>query len=1129
MVKRPWMVFILLGCLVLSAFSPVILQPGRGWAQVYPANLLAAQMPVSQAKASQVTIDIEGQIAYVATDGNLWVLRQGENIPFPMTSDANPERVYLSPRWSPDGSLLAFCRQDGGENGKSGLYFVRTGEWQPFPLAQDIYCQDWLEGSFTWSPDGRQIVYARNFVFNPQAGGALWESYYGLWSVDLLTNETVEFLPASNGNPLVHPQWSPDGKWLKYYEVAYIEGLGVLHTWEVGTGKLVNWVDLGADIFPGFSSWASDGTRIIFDVVSYTGFPGAGIYQANPDGSDIQLIFSRSNRVATKPSLSPRRDRVAFLLSEYGQATNTLVVTDLAGESAQEIVSSEAGLAGLDWSPAGSQLLFALPSGEAADLVVFNVDTGDQTVIAQAKPQQVDWGPYSAGSTTREALSPQTIPEVSYKPNLLIYLAEDYRLVLLDPSKERQIDLSPPMTIGAYQASPSRQGLVYRDRWMWLSFEAGGNLGVQGILLPSAPAQGQISWSPDESRLAMQDAQGRVWLAARSGAFVEVPGAASLPTWSFDGQWLSYCNSANALWVVGPGTPPLQIADQIECPARWSSRGYLLAYTLTAQSTTPQVYVYDPLAGKNNFVSEGARLIDWSPDGRLLALVRPDATAGRRIIFSVDPLSGKQLLAGRFLQNETGPQTWFPQSGSYLFGPYRLTPDLFSASRVADAVYAATSQSGRLLVGIGTSELITLSCLEPAAGQSHRLATANLAGYKPGLLPGVWGEISSDGEWAAAYVYDRGRYQALLSRCDGTAQLPLSDPVTVVPGEFSPNSQWYLERQIVAGASKLVVRDLTENITQTLATADHKLGLWIKPLPVIPPGGYSLTGRLEDDRNKPLEAITLLLDGLPAGVSNEDGRFSLHGLPPGEYTLSPQSDEYYFEPSDEFVRLPSDEVDFEFSGFSIESGIPPDVLQPEEEVPDEGSEGDLETGEAQPGSQFIPSGNPFILLPWICGGGLVLLVFLLFAGVIRAVRRRRKRRAEILPEPESPVMEDDTAPVRVQPSEALLDQTQKTKIADRAATLESKSVPQEETGEERLQSWLGEGVQLVRQGQLARGAEALRKVVEADADNATAWMWLGWAAAKSGDRQLAVRCFRRAKQLGHPRAEQALIWLRKTG
>jgi len=203
MIKRPWMVIILLGCLALGGLST----SGRQ---------IRGGLAFSDLPAQQAPLAIEGQIAYIATDGNLWVLRQGENVPLPVTSDANPERAYLSPRWSPDGSLLAFCRKDGGEAGKTGLYFARTGEWQPFLLAEDIYCTDWPEGSFTWSPDNRRIVYARNFNYNPQPGAGLWDIYSGLWAVDLLTNEASELLPPANGNPMVHPQWSPDGKWIKF-------------------------------------------------------------------------------------------------------------------------------------------------------------------------------------------------------------------------------------------------------------------------------------------------------------------------------------------------------------------------------------------------------------------------------------------------------------------------------------------------------------------------------------------------------------------------------------------------------------------------------------------------------------------------------------------------------------------------------------------------------------------------------------------------------------------------------------------------------------------------------------------------------------------------------------------------
>ena len=1106
MIKRPWMVIILLGCLALGGLST----SGRQ---------IRGGLAFSDLPAQQAPLAIEGQIAYIATDGNLWVLRQGENVPLPVTSDANPERAYLSPRWSPDGSLLAFCRKDGGEAGKTGLYFARTGEWQPFLLAEDIYCTDWPEGSFTWSPDNRRIVYARNFNYNPQPGAGLWDIYSGLWAVDLLTNEASELLPPANGNPMVHPQWSPDGKWIKFYEVAYIEGLGVLHTWEVATGRLVNWISLGVDIFPGFSSWSADGARVVFDVVSYTGFPGAGIYSANPDGSDMQTIFAESNLVATHPKHSPRGDRIEFLVNEYGRSTSTLITYALADGSYQEVASSEAGLLALDWSPTGNKLLYALPAGETTDLLVFDVDSGAYTMLAQARLPQADWGPYSAGSVTRESMRPQVIPDINYRPNLMIYLAEDYRLVLFDPAKERQVNLTPPMTVGAYQASPSRRGLVYRDRWLWLNFEAGSNLSIQGTLLPSAPAPGQISWSPNEDRLAMLDAQGKVWLATQGGAYVEIPGAASLPVWSFDGQWLSYCNTESALWLAGPGAPPKQIAENVECPARWSTRGYSLAYTVVGSAAAaPQVYYYDPISGAATFVTEGARLIDWSPDGRLLALIRPDATPGRQIVFSIEPLSGKQLLVGRFLENEAGRINWFPQSGNYLFGPFRLTPDLSSASRVSDAVFAGTAQSGRLVIGIGTSEVITLSCLEPFSGQAQRLATANLANFQPGALNGIWAELSSDGEWAAAYAYDHGRYQSVLIRCDGTAQRAVGLPVTAVPGEFSPNSLWYLERQVVGGASQLVVHDLSQNITKTLPTADHKLGLWIKPLQGVPPGGFSLSGRLTGKGKRPLDGATLLLDGLPAATSAEDGRYQITGLPPGEYTLSPQSDEFYFEPSDVLVRLPSEEVEFEFSGSPIEAGAPP-VVQQQENIPDEAEQG-------FPPAETV-GGNPFILIPWICGGSLVLLVFMLFGGVIWLIRRWRRRRAVIASAPAGPTLED-TSPVKVQPVEALPVKPQMPGLG-RVTPQEPKSVPQEVATEESLQALLAEGIQMVRQGELARGAETLQKVVEAEEKNATAWMWLGWAAAKSGDRPLAGRCFRQAQQLGHPRAEQALTWLRKTG
>lgn len=99
-----------------------------------------------------------------------------------------------SPRWSPDGSALAFLSERSGWN---ELWLVQpdgTGMGQLTQAGQDV-------GDPVWSPDGSRIACTVN------KGGALH-----LALVDVASGE-IRVLRQAAG---VHsrPHWSPDGRWL---------------------------------------------------------------------------------------------------------------------------------------------------------------------------------------------------------------------------------------------------------------------------------------------------------------------------------------------------------------------------------------------------------------------------------------------------------------------------------------------------------------------------------------------------------------------------------------------------------------------------------------------------------------------------------------------------------------------------------------------------------------------------------------------------------------------------------------------------------------------------------------------------------------------------------------------------
>ena len=89
-------------------------------------------------------------------------------------------------------------------------------------------------------------------------------------------------------------------------------------------------------------------------------------------------------------------------------------------------------------------------------------------------------------------------------------------------------------------------------------------------------------------------------------------------------------------------------------------------------------------------------------------------------------------------------------------------------------------------------------------------------------------------------------------------------------------------------------------------------------------------------------------------------------------------------------------------------------------------------------------------------------------------------------------------------------------------------LPKSMTTPEQLDQLLKQGVAQVRAGKFAEGFSALQQVIKQSPQNAEAWLWLGYMAAMQKDRRTAERCFLRAQQAGHPKAQQALQALAKT-
>ena len=133
--------------------------------------------------------------------------------------------LVQNPRWSPDGTLIAFTDLSGGDRrrleAQRRLYVVNADGGGPMLLRT-------IEGDPfdpTWSPDGKLIAYSTG-------GAPPWGMPAQIWLLDLNTQQSTK-VPGSEG--LWSPRWSPDGKYLAAL------GFGRLWLFNFATQK---WSDL---------------------------------------------------------------------------------------------------------------------------------------------------------------------------------------------------------------------------------------------------------------------------------------------------------------------------------------------------------------------------------------------------------------------------------------------------------------------------------------------------------------------------------------------------------------------------------------------------------------------------------------------------------------------------------------------------------------------------------------------------------------------------------------------------------------------------------------------------------------------------------------------------------------------
>jgi Tol biopolymer transport system component len=271
---------------------------------------------------------VSGQIAYTAIPkaGHPWRLALLD-LRTKQKSYLTPSGEYAEmPSWSPDGKQIAFARSTAGGAQELVVLNVATGKQRL--IAAGPYLNEWP----AWSPDGARIA----FVRSPVAGGG-----QQIWSIRP-NGEGLRQLTHAAG--LGRPAWSPNGKKIIYGRLRNAEhdawDLWLMHRDGSDEHRLARNGTAPA--------WEPNGKQIAF-----------GVPRRGPRGCCLRDLFlmqrdGNGRRLLAKkggvPSWSPNGKTIVFQHFQSGRGWNIWTVAP-DGSGANQLTSAAGDETTPAWRP----------------------------------------------------------------------------------------------------------------------------------------------------------------------------------------------------------------------------------------------------------------------------------------------------------------------------------------------------------------------------------------------------------------------------------------------------------------------------------------------------------------------------------------------------------------------------------------------------------------------------------------------------------------------------------------------------------------------------------------------------------------------------------------------------------
>ena len=260
------------------------------------------------------------RLAYVSavsrTAKEIFVMDYDGVNPAPLTGN---QSINLSPRWSPDGRMIAYTSY---RNGNPDLFVLNFDSGRRDVLS----AQQGLNATPAWSPDGQWLVFAMsasggtNLHLVPKTGG---------------TPKALTTGPAIS----VSPSFSPNGRQIVFNSDR--GGTPQIYVIDVDGSNLRRLTFQGS--YNASPRWSPRGEKVVF-MCQVAGYQ---VCLINPDGSGLQQLTTAGRN--EEPTWSPDGRHIAFTSTRTGQRDVFVMHAD--GSEQKRLTNNGRENYLPDWSP----------------------------------------------------------------------------------------------------------------------------------------------------------------------------------------------------------------------------------------------------------------------------------------------------------------------------------------------------------------------------------------------------------------------------------------------------------------------------------------------------------------------------------------------------------------------------------------------------------------------------------------------------------------------------------------------------------------------------------------------------------------------------------------------------------